>query len=192
MIRSIRHALRTAAIAVLVVGGLLAVLAHAGDRRVRTAQRATPCPGGSCPTAVASYRGVYVTNPVYSVPMAPQAPQRAAQVPSRAYYAAAPVQVAAPTVSGPLDGVNAIRARRGLSALGWDAGLASWASSNSARGFGHAVMAPGASQCVAFARDPITASGQWESSGQHLALILAARSSAGLAIVNGVATLNLR
>ncbi len=108
---------------------------------------------------------------------------------SQAVAMATPSQPAPQTVAAtPSDGygaalaeINAARALIGRRPLGWDAGLAAWASRN----FGsprapHQVMAPGAGQCQAWCGDPVTAARQWLHSAAHYQILMSATAAIGI------------
>ena len=94
--------------------------------------------------------------------------------------------------------LNAARARRGLHALAYDAGLAASAAANNAamsvRGLGHFISAPGASQCAAIGTPTAQAAvAMWERSPAHAALMLSPSvTRCGLAVSSNCATANFR
>ncbi len=137
----------------------------------------------------ATYRPAYYTTyapsrPSYSYP--PQYQYRYQYPPTYTYSSgySSPVQApaavaAAPTSSGDPTGflswLNATRAAHGLSAVGYDANLASWAAMNnghqSARGMGHFVMGPARRQNCAMGNAASIGS-MWMSSPAHRAALL--------------------
>ena len=119
----------------------------------------------------------------------------AAAATGQTYYQAAPVVYGDPT--GFVAQLNAIRSQYGLPAVSYDPNLASWASQNNAhqaaRGIGHHVQAPGASQVAAMAGDVATACRQWLGSAPHRAIILSPSIQfVGFSTAAGWATANAR
>jgi uncharacterized protein YkwD len=84
--------------------------------------------------------------------------------------------------------LNGVRASRGLGAVGWDAGLAGLAASNSARGYGHwAGTNPGRQNVGMGSLDAVSSA--WLASAPHASALLDPNIRAvGLANVNGVWT----
>lgn len=87
--------------------------------------------------------------------------------------------------------LNGQRAARGLGPVAWDAGLAGWAAANSARGFGHNVLNGQFSQCVGMGSYQQVC-WMWLADPPHAAILLnPSIRRAGLAVVNGVWTVDV-
>lgn len=118
----------------------------------------------------------YTTQPQVVAPVRAAQPvyvQPAATQPTYTY--AQPAQGGGGDAGGFLAWLNATRASYGLSAVGYDANLASWAAANNAqqnaRGLGHFVMGPARRQNSAMGSGSSIAS-MWMNSPAHRAALL--------------------
>ncbi len=85
--------------------------------------------------------------------------------------------------------LNSQRSMRGLSAVGYDPGLSSWAALNSAAGFGHSVRA-GRRQNAGVGSLESVCTGWLASPAHAAALFDPSITRVGIAVVNGCWTMN--
>jgi len=86
--------------------------------------------------------------------------------------------------------LNGQRAARGLPAVGHDPGLSGWAAFNSSHGFGHSVMGPARRQNAGWG-DASYVWPAWLASPAHAAALFdPSLTRVGIAVVNGVWTMN--